>query len=565
MRSLLRTVLLVIALSPTAQAQPPDSGESEPDGRPADDLIVVTGQAPEFRGRVDYYIIPYAKPPVGEYRWRPPQPIASDEDRMLRGGAEQNSCQQPDPPRLLGGPFTNYFLTRGGVSRVSVNRNVSEDCLMLWIASGQDNDARSPVMVWIHGDRLRYGSQYSVDLGRGEMMARSGVVFVSFNYRLGVFGFLAHRKLTAEAGISGNYGLMDAIAALQWIQTYIHQYGGDPTNVTLIGGQEGAQLTAALLASPEARGLFHRVILQSGSWMGTTIAPMLTLEEAEMIGERELDEYSDLSLEELRQIHPGDLQDLLPEPALVVDGRYVPRDLASIFARGEQSPVDVIVGSNQEEGITLLVDQMQIRTAEQYEAAIRRRLGTLADDYLAMYPSGTDDEARISFVMALSDELAWQMRLLARSQAAIGRKAYVYAFTRLPPRLTATSDVSAAVRRTEISYVFNRMNAPPPEFGGRIPISSGFPWSAGDALLGNVMSSYWVHFARDGQPGGTVLHDAGTVLPEWPEYGISAQSVESGVMEFGDRIGTDPRWHLTPEKIKLFDRIYAQLVPEAGW
>jgi para-nitrobenzyl esterase len=542
-------VVSLLAQSAVAQAQPSDSGDAESGGSSAEDVIVVTGQGREFRGRVSFHILPYAEPPIGENRWRPPQPIASGEGRGPMGSAGRVSCQQPQPD------------SASRISDTTLNRRyVAEDCLTVMVVSGLEQGAKAPVMVWIHGDQLRYGNQY---MSGEATFARSGVVYVSFNYRLGVFGFLALPQLTAEAGTSGNYGLMDAIAALQWIRTYIHLYGGDRDNITIFSGQEGAQLAAALIASPEARGLFHRAILQSGSWMGTTIAPMQTLKEAERIGERELAEYADLSLEELRELHPGEIQSLLPEPTLVVDGRYVPRDLASIFASGEQSPIDVIVGSNQEDGVTLLVENTKIRTAVQYESAVRERLGSLADDYFRIYPSGTDEEALVSFSLALSDELAWQMRLLARSQSAIGRKAYVYAFTRVPLRMDPGLRDSAAVRRAELTYVFRPFSRREGVAGDAplIASRSGVPWTSGDDQLADVMASYWIHFARKGEPIGTVVGDPAIELPDWPEYSVSAQSVESGVIEFGDRVGTESSWYLPPQKIELFDRIYAQLVP----
>lgn len=549
--------LLLLALAPILNAQPVVLPESQ--------TPTISPAAPSlYRGLEWSEHIPYAYPPVGDRRWRPPEPITPEDARRISALVPETMCKQPPPA------FRRDL--QAVLDRPQKN---NEDCLTLRVISGVSKTAKAPVMVWIHGEDLLRGDAYD-DIYSGATLARDGVVFVSFNYRLGIFGFLAHPELTAESGTSGNYGLMDAIAALEWVQSNIDQWGGDPANVTIFSGQEGATLAAALIASPEAKGLFKRAILQSGSWMDTTIAPMQTLAEAEKIGERQLAQLGDLSLAQLRAAHAGDIWDLLPEPSLVVDGRYIPRDLASMFARGEQNAVDVLVGSNREEGIALLAGT-RVRTAAEYESATRERLGELADDYLRIYPSGTDAEALTSYASALSDELAWQMRLLARSQAAVGRAAYVYGFSRVPPSWDREMPASST-RRAELEYVFRTYPA-----NVQLPVvsynrtrgsftlpsaaSSGTRmrrWTAGDYQLGDVMANYWIQFARAGEPSGAMFADTGVELPDWPAYAVSTESTEWGVMGFGDAIGMESSWTLTPEKLELFERMYAELVPEAS-
>jgi para-nitrobenzyl esterase len=306
-----------------------------------------------------------------------------------------------------------------------------------------------------------------------------------------------------------------------------------------------------LAFGPEAEGLFQKAILQSGSWMGTGIAKMQTRAEAEALGARLMaEQFPDSDLKDLRDLPYGQLSGKLADPRLIVDGRYIPRDLAAIFASGQQNEVSVLVGSNKEEGVTFL-QRSNIRSAAEYESYVRERLGDLADEFLRMYPSGTslnDVElanriAASSNVTALGDELAWSMRNLALRQAAAGSSGYVYEFTRIPPPTTTQTDAPASVHGAEIPYVFNNMG-------------SMRSWTDGDRQLAQVMASYWINFADTGSPNGSHRwQDAD--LPPWPTY---TGSDEFQVMEFGDRVGTNPIWQIVPEKLELFDLIYESLV-----
>jgi para-nitrobenzyl esterase len=252
----------------------------------------------------------------------------------------------------------------------------------------------------------------------------------------------------------------------------------------------------------------------------------------------------------LRELPDGQLSTLLQDPQVIVDGRLIPRDLAEVFENGQQNPVNVIVGSNKEEGVTFL-QRTSIRSAAEYDAYARERFGALADEFLRMYPSGLtigneDIAAGIaasSNVTALGDELAWAMRKVALSQLDAGGAGYVYGFTRVPPQAGTDVDEPASVHGVEVQYVLNNMGP-------------NRDWTSGDRQLAQVMASYWINFAETGSPNGSHRwQDA--ELPVWPAY---SGSDEFQAMEFGDRIGTNPIWQLSPEKIDLFDRIYESLV-----
>jgi para-nitrobenzyl esterase len=231
----------------------------------------------------------------------------------------------------------------------------------------------------------------------------------------------------------------------------------------------------------------------------------------------------------------------LPAPQIVVDGKLIPEDLSTRFANGEQNAVDVLVGSNSEEGV-VFAERSEVRSAEAYEAEINRRFGSLAPAYLRLYPSGSLAIAMSSFVTALGDEMAWQMRMLAARQTEVGRNAYMYAFTRVPP-VTGTQEQRGSTHGSEVQYVFNTMG----QF---------VSWTEGDRRLAQVVASYWINFAETGSPNGTDRW-LEAELPSWPAY---TGSEEFQTMELGDRIGTNPIWVVAPERLEFFDRAYATVV-----
>ena len=559
------TAISLLGLAIVAHAQISDDIEA-PYAR-------VTGQeSATTPGVMTFLGVPYAEPPLEANRWR--APILLTDARRVRAEAYGAQCVQTAATNtnLLpgGGGFAGQFGRGGGglggggrlgggfggppggFGGFGMRVATSEDCLFLNIWSGADSeDAGAPVLVWIGGEQLQRGAG-SNPIGLGEQLASRGVVVASINYRLGTFGFLAHPELSAEAGTSGNYGLLDAIAALQWIKANIESFGGDPNNITVVAASAGADMTAALIGSPEASGLFQKAVLQSGTWMGTGIAKMQTLAEAEASGAALMSaQFPDMDLEDLRDLPYGQLSGKLQDPSIVVDGRIIPRDLAEVFANGEQNAVNVIVGSNKEEGVTFL-QRTSIRSPAQFDAYVRERFGALADEFLRMYPSGTtiSDEdtangvAAASNVTALGDELAWAMRKVALSQLEVGSSGYVYEFTRVPPAAGTDLTAPASTHGVEVQYVLNNMGP-------------NRDWTNGDRQLAQVMASYWLNFAETGSPNGNHRWQDDTELPVWPAY---SGSDEFQAMEFGDRIGTNPIWQVGPERLELFDRIYEALV-----
>ena len=429
-----------------------------------------------FRG------IPFAAPPVGNLRWHSPQPPAHWEG-VRAGDAFGPICMQ-----AAGG--------RGGRSGGPAPK-MGEDCLYLnvWTAAKSAGDKR-PVLVWLHpgGFSTGSGSQPGFD---GEALAKKGLVVVTINYRLSVFGFFAHPELTQESDrhASGNYGLMDQVAALQWVQKNIAAFGGDPKRVTIDGDSAGATSVGDLVVSPQARGLFHRAIAESGGAIGLSVNPMRKLADAEQAGVRAAESLGTKSLAELRA-KPAEavMAGIRGVGNVIIDGWFLPEDPGAIFAEGKQNDVPTLVGSNKDEGTFFL----QKGPADRFLENTRRRFGDLADTFLKLYPAGSDDEAYASQLAAFRDELAFVMRNWAQLQSKAGKsKAFLYYFTREPPVAEAARNLGAT-HGAEAQYVFENL-------------APGRPWTDLDRQLADTISSYWVNFATTGDPNGKGL-------PRWPVY-----------------------------------------------
>ena len=471
-----------------------------------------------FRG------IPYAAPPVGKLRWQPPQPVAHW-DGVRKADEFGASCMQP--------PFR-------GAAPTATQPKISEDCLFLnvWTAATSATDRR-PVMVWIHPGGYNTGSGSAPGYD-GAALARKGVVLVTINYRLGVFGFFSHPELTKESEnhASGNYGLMDQVAALQWIQQNIAAFGGDPHRVTVFGDSAGSGSIANLMGSPRAKGLFQRASGESGAWMGLSLAPSRTLAEAEQAGVKMAEEMQAHSLEDLRALPAGDLLKGGRGSGPVIDGWFIPQDVATTFAEGKQNDAPLIVGSNKDEGTFFL----QPTTAEKFIERSRARFGDQADAFLKLYPAGSDEQASASQLAAFRDELAFVMRVWARAQSKTGHsKTFLYYFTHEPPApVGATSRGgfgSGATHGSEAQYIFQ--NLLPPR-----------AWTDLDRQVSDTLSSYWVNFATNGDPNGTGL-------PKWPAF---RDKISERPMVLGDRPEVGPPPNLA--QLAFFQHLYdKQLAP----
>jgi para-nitrobenzyl esterase len=452
-----------------------------------------------FRG------IPYAAPPAGNLRWRAPLPAAKWAG-MRKMDQFQARCVQP--------LRTNPRETQG-----------SEDCLYLnvWTPAKSAAD-KLPVMVWIHGGGFRDGTGAML-LHDGEELARKGVI----NYRLGVLGFLAHPELTKESGhnASGNYGLLDAIASLQWVQRNIAALGGDPAKVTIFGQSAGSMAVNCLQASPLAKGLFRAVIGESGA----SFRGMLnngSLAEAEARGAKFAQAVGAKSLAQLRARPAAELITAAFAAGPNTDGYVLPASPLAIFQEGRQNHVPALVGSNSDEGRMFARGRM---TAQQFIEQAHQRFGDAAAEYLKLYPANTDAQAVESRQRSATEEsMGLNVRLWAEAQAKAGSPAYVYYFTRMTPGgppVNTPADVprQGAPHGEDLAYVFNNIGKTE-ALRNSDTFRTAQP-EAYDLKLAGMVSSYWVNFARNLDPNGDGL-------PRWSPFSAARSDL---VMELGDKVG----------------------------
>jgi para-nitrobenzyl esterase len=432
-----------------------------------------------------YKGIPYAAAPVGNLRWRAPE-SAVHWDGVRKADQFGAMCMQP---------------AFRGASPAAKPPNMSEDCLFLnvWTAATSASDRR-PVMVWIHPGGYQTGSGSTPGFD-GEALAKKGVVLVTINYRLGVFGFFSHPELTKESAhhASGNYALMDQAAALGWVQKNIAGFGGDPRRVLVFGDSAGSSSIANLMGSPRAKGLFQRAVGESGAWMGLSLTPTRTLAEAEQAGVKIAETQHAQTLDQLRAKPAEDLLKAGRAGGPVIDGWFLPEDVGMIFAEHKQNDVPLIAGSNQDEGTFFL----QPTTAEKFIERSRMRYGDQAEAFLKLYPAGSDEEANASQLAAFRDELAFVMRVWARAQTKTGHsKAFLFYFTHQPPAPVGASARGAmgtgATHGSEAQYIFGNLLGPR-------------AWTDLDHQVSDMLSSYWVNFATNGDPNGKGL-------AKWPGF-----------------------------------------------
>jgi len=493
--------------------------------------------------------IPFAAPPLGENRWRAPEP-APKWDGVRKADAFGAPCiaGAPAPPRGGGrGAATPAAAPGPGTGGPAREPARSEDCLYanVWTSANNANDRR-PVMVWIYGGGFNGGSggQAWYD---GENLAAKGPVIVTFNYRLGTFGFFAHPELAKESGrnASGNYGMMDAIAMLQWVKKNINAFGGDPNNVTIAGESAGAIMVGALVGSTQAKGLFQRAIAQSGGWMGLTMQRMTTSAQAQENGAKAMAKLGVKTIAELRAKPLAELTGLSGS-GLVVDGYIIPEDLSLTFMNGKQNAVDVLTGSNKDEanfgvcssaGLPGLAPRGSTSelTLDAFRTNAQRRFGDAVADYMRLYGVTSDAETRPAAHVACADEINWNMRQWAAAQAKAGKKAYTYFFTRTPT-LNGQPSPQAATHTAEISYAFNNPKG-----------QASQTWNEVDTKLADTVSSYWVNFITKGDPNGSGL-------PNWPQY----RDINSKVMVLGDAVGAEPAPPV--DKLKFFDAAYRRIL-----
>lgn len=491
---------------------------------------LVVGDIHAYKG------IPYAAPPVGELRWRPPQPARGWEG-VRDCFAFGPGCPQRISPIMAAVPLASVA-------------KLSEDCLTLNVfRPADDAKAKRPVMVWIHGGGYTEGASCQ-GLYDGAALARRGVVVVTINYRLGPFGFWAHPALSREspANASGNFGLMDQIEALRWVQKNVAAFGGDPDRVTIFGESAGGGSVLCLLVSPQAKGLFHRAISQS--------APEMTLprlresflgrESGEDLGRRlvaqcGVSDHADtgamrrIPVETLVRVSPSlevvnrepDIDSLYLPLGPIVDNHVIPEDPNDAIAHGRAHRVPLLIGNTRDEFTLFLLFAKVPKDKSAYEKAIRAGFGEAADRVLERYPAGASaKEIRAVSVRLLTDYVyGAQTRHAALNAVATGQPTFRYVFSRESTFLMP--GVARAHHGCEIPYVF----------GVELPLKHDW-----DKRLAEATQRYWVNFATTGDPNGPGL-------PPWPGF----DSPSKPTLELGDSIEVRPNYR--EDELRLLSEI----------
>ena len=478
-------------------------------------------QGVEANGLSIYRGVPYATPPLGDLRWREPQPVKAWK-RVRKATTFAPACMQ------------------SGVSMPGETPPaVSEDCLYLNIwAPARRADMALPVLVWIHGGGYTNGSA-AMPLYWGDRLAHKGIIVVTIAYRLGPLGFLAHPELTAESKhhSSGNYGLMDQVAALQWVQKNIAAFGGDPNRVTIAGQSSGSISVSILMVSPPAKGLFQRAIGESGGlFEPLQLAPKYLLANAEKDGKSFGASLRAASIKALRQLPASRLtsnESGITHP--VIEPYLLPRSPYESFVLGQQNDVPLLLGSNAEEA-RAIVDVSAV-TAATYDSGITQSFGPLPPALMAAYHYTTDEEARTARLDFERDlRFGWDMWAWARLQATTGHSpVYYYSFQHAPPFPKDSIYAGwGASHFAELWYVFDHLD------------QYSWQWTAADRKLAEEISEYWVNFAGSGDPNGVDL-------PRWQTF----ENGKGQVQHFSDPINTDGVFEI--DGLKVFDAVYSQV------
>jgi para-nitrobenzyl esterase len=496
-----------------------------------------------------YKGVPFAAPPVGALRWR--APIAAARWRGVKQATRfGDACPQPVQPG-------------------TASESMSEDCLTLNVWSVATSPAEHrPVFVWIYGGGFIQGSAANPQFD-GEGLARKGLVVVTFNYRLGALGFLSTTELNRESGhaASGNYGILDQIAALNWVKKNITAVGGDPTQVTIAGQSAGAGSVGFLAMSPLSKGLFQRAIAESHARYAQDLelrflpTSYRRLRDAEAAGEQYTGAHGAHSLKALRAmpwrqvIEGSDAPDEAvytggpAKPPMfrpVVDGWVIPHNYSETFAGRAQNNVVFVAGNNRDEtGAVPRTGFGRLRAMAQtpragvvppsltlpaYVAAAKAKFGAMAEEFLKLYPATNDEEAALANNAAVHDNMRISTYLWAVEWSnGVTRPVYTYWWTHEPPG--PDQDIRGAYHGSEINYVFDNLYA------------TNRPWTEEDRNVADTMSTYWANIAKTGNPNGPGV-------PNWPQFDAAAKSV----MRLGDRWG--PIAIATPDKLDFWVRFF---------
>ena len=457
--------------------------------------------------------IPFAAPPTGDLRWRAPQP-AKEWSGVRAADKFGSACMQ-----------TDVF---GDILQFMRDAQPSEDCLNLtiWLPASAKAKSKLPVFLWYYGGGFVAGGNSELRYD-GEALAKKGVIVVEPNYRLGVFGFLSHPELTKESGnnSSGNYGMLDQVAALQWVVKNIAAFGGDSHNITIGGESAGSASVSALMASPLSRNLFQKAIGESGAYFAAKAGSALDLEPlsaSEQTGMKFAESLGAKSLAELRA-KSGD--ELLQAAAKFkggwgfhphLDGYYMSTAALATYTKGEQAHVPLLAGWNADEGKIQILLSPQKPTAASFKEMAEKRFGQNAAEFLKLYPASNDDEALVSAESLSGDDFiafsTWKwMDLHSKSGAPV----YQYRFEQTPKYKpgfkmdTLPAEEAGARHAGELEYVFGTLKLAQPKS----------PWTAEDLKLSDAIGTYWTNFIKTGNPNRPASH--AQPLPSWPSYNSS--------------------------------------------
>lgn len=473
-------------------------GQTDPRSVDGGQVVGVSGRDP---GVLVFKGIPYAAPPTGEFRWRPPQPV-----KPWNGV----KAARDFGPVCLGRNFGSIPAS-----------GMSEDCLFLnvWTPTPEVGP-HLPVLVWIHGGGFQGGGGYHPSY-EGETFAKQGVVVVTFNYRVGVFGFLAHPDLTKESGVraSGNYGLLDQVAALQWVQRNISKFGGDPKKVTIAGESAGAYSVSALTASQMSRGLFRAAIAESGGFLVPKRDAMRTLAESEKIGVDFGKSVNAGDIASLRAIGADQLMKAVEQMSDFfafqpgVDGAFLAEPVYTTYSKRQETKVPILIGSNTDEGAFLLPPQRS--SVKDLEGRMTQTYGANSHLVRSAYPTDTPaDLLRSELNLYADDGFNYPMWKWAELHGQTGQPVYYYVFGRVLPPTPGQAykgiprEQIGAFHGDEVPYVFGNLDL---VTGALDMAPRKGRWEATDYSLSKTMLRYWANFVKTGNPNGSEL-------PDWPKY-----------------------------------------------
>ncbi|WP_449301450.1 carboxylesterase/lipase family protein [Pontibacter toksunensis] len=514
LRIFIIAVLLGVQLMPAASAQAKkaaanQSKQAAPQAKTVNGLVEGVTEKSGIRA---FKGVPFAAPPVGELRWREPQPVQN-----WKG---VRSAKQFGPRAMQQAVFGDMGFRSNGMSEDALYLNV-------WTPSKSDKE-RLPVLVYFYGGGFVAGdgSEARYD---GESMAQKGIVAVTVNYRLGVFGFLAHPELTKESphNSSGNYGYMDQNAALRWVQQNIAAFGGDPSKVTIAGESAGSISVSAQMASPLSKNLIARAIGESGALVNSSLDPV-PLSEAEEKGVKFASSIGANSLAELRAMPAEQLLEAAGKVGMgrfvpTIDGYFFPKSPVAIYAAGEQAKVPLLAGWNSEEMTYMFLMGQEKPTVENYKKTVQKLYGEKADDVLKVYPASTDEEALQAATDLAGDRFiaysTWKWMDL-HSQTS-GEPVYRYLFSRpRPPMIAKMGNASAGLAGGVVKEEDPNAVKRPPARGavhsaeieyamGNLAHNKVYAWTPEDYKVSEVMQNYFANFIKTGNPNGKGL-------PQWP-------------------------------------------------